>query len=300
MAFLAESERPTRTRRTWRIDLAGGSEPELMFEVNTEDRYNDPGSPMMAPDAQGHYRMIQDGDWVFLSGPGGSDNGDRPFLDRFDVRTKVTERLWQASAGSYESIIEMLDNEGSRILTSYESPRDFPNYFIREIRSGNGDQITTFMNPHPQLSEVEKRFITYAREDGVQLSATLYLPPGYEEGDKVPSIVWAYPREYQTDDLAGQVRGSPYRFTRINGYSHLFFLTQGYAVLDGAAVPIVGGDEANDTYVEQLVAGGRQVAGPHAAVLQLRRAHRVPRDLPGRDGVLGEIDLADAVVLDVA
>jgi dipeptidyl aminopeptidase/acylaminoacyl peptidase len=257
MAFLAESERPTRTRRTWRIDLAGGSEPELMFEVNTEDRYNDPGSPMMAPDAQGHYRMIQDGDWVFLSGPGGSDDGDRPFLDRFNVRTKVTERLWQASAGSYEAIIEMLDNEGSRILTRYESPRDFPNYFIREIRSGNGDQITAFMNPHPQLSEVEKRFITYTREDGVQLSATLYLPPGYEEGDKVPSIVWAYPREYQTDDLAGQVRGSPYRFTRISGYSHLFFLTQGYAVLDGAAVPIVGGDEANDTYVEQLVAGGR-------------------------------------------
>ena len=79
MAFLMESERPTRTRRTWRIDLAGGFEPELMFEVNTEDRYNDPGSPMMAPDAQGDYRMIQDGDWIFLSGPGGSDDGDRPF-----------------------------------------------------------------------------------------------------------------------------------------------------------------------------------------------------------------------------
>ena len=257
MAFLTESDRPSRTRRTWRIDLAGGSQPELMFEVNTEDRYNDPGRPMMAPDEEGHYRMIQDGDWIFMSGPGGSDDGDRPFLDRFNVRTKVTERVWQAAAGSYESIIEMLDDEGDRILTRYESTTDFPNYFIRDTDDGEGDQITAFMNPHPQLSAVEKRFVTYEREDGVQLSATLYLPPEYEEGDKVPAIVWAYPREYQTDDLAGQVRGSPYRFTRISGYSHLFFLTQGYAVLDGAAVPIVGGDEANDTYVEQLVAGGK-------------------------------------------
>ena len=257
MAFLTESERPSRTRRTWRIDLASASEPELMYEVNTEDGYNNPGRPMMAPDEEGHYRMVQNGDWIFLSGPGGSDDGDRPFLDRFNVSTKLTERLWQASAGSYEAIIEMLDDEGDRILTRYESPSDFPNYFIRDTDDGDGDQITAFMNPHPQLSAVEKRFVTYERADGVQLSATLYLPPEYEEGDKVPAIVWAYPREYQTDDLAGQVRGSPYRFTRISGYSHLFFLTQGYAVLDGAAVPIVGGDEANDTYVEQLVAGGK-------------------------------------------
>ena len=165
--------------------------------------------------------------------------------------------------GTYEDIVGMLDDSGRRILTQYETPRDFPNYFIRDTRSGEGKPITAFANPHPQLSDVEKRFVTYEREDGVQLSGTLYLPPGYVEGDNVPAVVWAYPREYMDANVAGQVRGSPYRFTRIGGSSHLFFLTQGCAVFDGATMPIVGGDLANDTYVEQLVSSAK------AAVEQL-------------------------------
>lgn len=257
LALVYESDRSSRMRRTWMLDLSGSADPELLFEGSSEDRYNDPGRPITAPDERGDRIIVQNGDWIFLSGPGGSDDGDRPFLDRFNLQTRQTERLWRSEAGTYEDIRGMLDDTGRKILTQYQTPTDFPNYFIRDTRSGDGQQITAFANPHPQLSAVKKEFIIYQREDGVQLSGTLYLPPGYVEGDKVPAIVWGYPREYADDSMAGQVRGSPYRFTRIGGYSHLFFLTQGYAVFDGATLPITGGDDANDTFIEQLVASAQ-------------------------------------------
>jgi dipeptidyl aminopeptidase/acylaminoacyl peptidase len=151
-------------------------------------------------------------------------------------------------------MVSLLDLEGREILTRHESPSQPPNYYVVDTRSGERRALTSFTDPHPQLSGVTKQFVTYMRDDSVQLSATLYLPADYEEGQKLPAVVWAYPREFSNPDVASQVQGSPYRFTRFGGTSHMFFLTQGYAVFDGAAMPIVGGDTANDTYVEQLVA----------------------------------------------
>jgi dipeptidyl aminopeptidase/acylaminoacyl peptidase len=87
----------------------------------------------------------------------------------------------------------------------------------------------------------------------VQLSFTLCLPPGYKEGTKLPTVVWAYPREFNDPGTAGQVSGTPFRFTRFSGTSHLFLLTQGYAVLDDAAMPVIGDPETmNDTFIEQI------------------------------------------------
>ncbi len=256
-ALVNEYDRPTRTRRTWKLALDGSDQPELVWERNAEDRYGDPGSPVSEPDATGDYLLVRNGDWIFLEGSGASDDGDRPFLDRMNVETGETERLWRAEVGTYESIVSMLDREGRRLLTRYETPSDPPNYYVVDTRSGDRRALTHFADPHPQLSNVTKQFVTYTRDDGVQLSATLYLPADYQEGQKLPAVVWAYPREYSNPDVAGQVSGSPYRFTRLGGYSHMFFLTQGYAVFDGATMPIVGGDTANDTYVEQLVASAQ-------------------------------------------
>ena len=71
-------------------------------------------------------------------------------------------------------------------------------------------------------------------------------------------MVWAYPREYNDADTAGQSQGSTQRFTTITGYSELFFLLEGYAVLDNAAMPVVGTiDVVNNTYVDQVVADAK-------------------------------------------
>jgi dipeptidyl aminopeptidase/acylaminoacyl peptidase len=92
----------------------------------------------------------------------------------------------------------------------------------------------------------------------VPLSMTLYLPAGYKEGTRLPAVLWAYPREYTSARVAGQVSGSPYRFTLPVGPSHLFFLLRGYAILDGASLPVVGDPEkVNDTFIDQIVAGAQ-------------------------------------------
>src|SRR5206468_9478697 len=104
-------------------------------------------------------------------------------------------------------------------------------------------EITDFKDPSPELRGITKQLVRYKRDDGVDLSFTLYLPPGYKPGTRLPTVVWAYPLEYTDAGTAGQVRGSPNHFTTIVGPSHLFFLLQGYAVLDDATMPVVGNPE---------------------------------------------------------
>ena len=253
-ALVMEYDRPSRLLRTWKADLSARPVvTEVLWERNSEDRYADPGTPVREPSGG---QLLQRDDWIYLRGAGASDEGDRPFLDRLNIRTGETERLFQSGSDSYESVVALLDDRGRRVLTSYESQTEPPNYFVRDLRGRDRTALTHFENPAAQLEGVSKEFLVYEREDGVQLSGTLYLPPGYE-GGRLPTVVWAYPREYSSADIAGQVRGSPNRFPRISGASHLLFLTQGYAVFDGPTMPIVGGDVANDTYVEQLVSSAQ-------------------------------------------
>jgi dipeptidyl aminopeptidase/acylaminoacyl peptidase len=197
---------------------------------------------------------VQNGDAIYLSGLGASPEGDRPFLDRLDLKTKTTERLFRSEPRTYETVVAPLGDDGGSILTRFETPSDPPNYVVRNLKDGTKRAITAFADPQPQLRGATHEFVSYARKDGVKLSGTLYLPPGYKKGERLPLIVWAYPREFTDVDSAGEVSGSPYRFTIVTGASHLFLLLDGYAVLDDATMPIVGpGETANDTYVEQLV-----------------------------------------------
>ena len=254
LALVTEYDRPSRLLRTWKADM--GARPvttEVLWERNSEDRYSDPGTPVRDPSGD---RLLQRNDWIYLRGAGASDEGDRPFLDRMNVRSGETERLFQSGPESYETVVALLDDRGRHVLTSYESQTEPPNYYVRDLRGDDRTALTQFGNPAAGLEGVTKEFVVYERDDGVQLSGTLYLPPGYD-GGQLPTVVWAYPREYSSADIAGQVRGSPNRFPRISGASHLLFLTQGYAVFDGPTMPIVGGDVANDTYVEQLVSSAK-------------------------------------------
>src|SRR5207247_2921706 len=118
---------------------------------------------------------------------------------------------------------------------------------------GRRRAVTALPEPAPQLTGVQKRLVTYARADGVPLSGTLYLPPGYTPGTRLPVVMWAYPIEFTSATAAGQVTAAPNRFNLIRGPSHLLFLTQGYAVFDDPKMPIIGGATANNQYREQLV-----------------------------------------------
>ena len=255
-------DRPTRKTKTVVIDAARPSaEDRVIWDRSSEDAYSDPGDPIIKRVGLGESVLLtsSDGKSIYLHGDGSSPTGDHPFLDRYDLATGRTDRLWQREDPYYETVTAVLDGNGNRILTRRESKSEPPNYFIRDLGSGDMTALTDMEDPAPQLTGIERKRIRYTRADGVELQGILYLPAEYEEGTPMPTVVWAYPREFRAADAAGQVRGSENRFTFYRGYSHLFFLTQGYVVLDRASMPVVGeGDEEpNNTFVDQLVMNGQ-------------------------------------------
>ena len=259
IGLVRDYDRNRRWMRTFLIDVAKpGAQPKLIWERSIRDRYRDPGSPLMRTLPNGEHVMWQKDDNVFLAGAGASQKGEFPFLDRYDLATGKSERIFQCADGEYESVVELVSADPVKFITRHESPADPPNYFLRTAGSQEKTALTHFPDPAPQLHGITKQLVTYKRADGVGLSFTLYLPANYKKGERLPTIVWAYPLEFNDADTAGQVTGSPYRFTTISGISHLFLLTQGYAVLDNATMPVVGDPETmNNTYVEQIVASAK-------------------------------------------
>ena len=267
LALLSEYWWRTRQIREWRLAPDADREPVKLREGSYEDRYADPGSAVTMPDQNGFSRLVigPDGDTIFRIGAGASPEGDRPFLDRQHLASGKTERLFHSQAPHYEAPRALLDAEARRVLISRESPTEPANYFVLPL-DGTTDRstarpLTAFAHPTPQLRDVRKEQIRYTRKDGIELTATLYLPPGYDakrDGPR-PVLMWAYPQEFKSADAASQVTDSPYRFNAVSYWGPMAFLTKGYVVLDDPAMPIVGeGDtEPNDTYVEQLVASAQ-------------------------------------------
>ncbi|MDQ6677472.1 MAG: prolyl oligopeptidase family serine peptidase [Acidobacteriota bacterium] len=258
LALVEDYERNKRWLRTIEIDMnKPGDSGKVIFSRNVQDRYKDPGTPLMKTLPNGKRVVMQQGDTILLAGTGASPSGDKPFLDRYNLATGKAERLFQSNNG-YETLEAVLDDDGNRTLVMRESPTEPPNYFIRtgtELKA-----LTHFADPAPQIRSITKQLVTYKREDGVPLSFTLYLPPDYKAGTRLPTVVWAYPLEYNDADTASQVSGSTERFTTLAG--HLLFLMHGYAVLENAGMPIIGDPETvNNTYLNQLTMDAKAAIG---------------------------------------
>ena len=264
LAIVEEYWWADRTIRWWKVQPGSpDTEPELLKDYLLQDRYNDPGVPTMTPNEYGRHVLLtaDDAHTVFLVGDGASPEGDRPFLDAFDTYHGETSRLFRSEAPYYERPAVVMNKEARFVITQRESVDDVPNYFMRDLSDGTLRQLTFFPHPTPQLAGMQKELIRYKRADGLDLTATLFTPAGYDPGrdGPMPMVMWAYPREFKSADSAGQVNDSPYRFDWIGWWSPTLWLTQGYAVLDGPTMPIIGeGDaEPNDTYVDQLVSSAQ-------------------------------------------
>ncbi|QFU06388.1 Prolyl oligopeptidase family protein (plasmid) [Pseudoalteromonas sp. THAF3] len=262
VATLSEWRFSDRMLRTWVIQPDdASSSPVLFTERSYNDAYKDPGNPIYTTNDLGARVMKVIGDrYVFLRGNGASEKGNIPFLDRYDVKTNSTQRLWQSEAPYYERVVGMLDDEGRRFITVRESKTEQPNLFIRDLDNNALTQLTEFPHPYPAFKGVQKEQLRYQRDDGVELSGTLYLPPGYDSSQgSIPVLMWAYPLEYKDKDVASQVRESPYEFTYIGYWGPMPYLAKGIAVFDDPKMPIVGvdGKEPNDTFRKQLVASAQ-------------------------------------------
>ena len=255
----------TRRTTTWMMNPDKPATPKKIIDRLYEDRYSDPGSPMLHRNKYGRNVLLfgQNGETVFLSGVGSSPDGDRPFVDEFNLMNGQSKRLWRSASPYYERPVTMIDGEKQVVLTSRETTEEPVNYYLRNMADGSVDPVTNFTHPYPQMKGVYKEMITYKRHDGIDLSATLYLPPGRKPSDgPLPLLMWAYPREFKTAKAASQMVGSPHRFVRISPTSPLIMLSYGYAVLSGPTMPVIGeGDkEPNDTYIKQLVSSAQAAA----------------------------------------
>ncbi|MEE7566824.1 S9 family peptidase, partial [Xanthomonas sp. Kuri4-3] len=266
LALLGERWWKTRRVKQWRIAPDRPAQaPQLLWDRSSQDRYGDPGVPATIAAADGGRRLQigPDGHSLFLFGNGASPEGDRPFVDRFDLDSRRSTRLFHSQAPYYEQPQALLDPAATRLLLSRESPDTPANFEVRAL-DGSGTApraLTRFAHPLPQLRGVHKEQIRYKRNDGIDLTATLLLPPGYDprrDGPR-PMLMWAYPGEFKTAEAASQVTGSPYRFNAIGYWGPQAFLAKGYTVLASPSMPIVGEgeQEPNDTYLPQLIANAQ-------------------------------------------
>ncbi|MEG2980258.1 MAG: prolyl oligopeptidase family serine peptidase [Stenotrophomonas sp.] len=266
LALLNESWWKTRRSKTWLIAPDNASaDARLLWDRDAQDRYADPGRPLMTSDDRGRslLQTTADGGSLYLAGAGASPEGDRPFVDRFDVASGKATRLFHSQAPTYAAPVTLLDAQASSLLISRESPDEPTNFYVQSLDDTNAAPraLTRFVHPLPQLKGVQKEQIRYKRKDGVDLTATLLLPPGYDpkrDGPR-PLLMWAYPGEFKSAAAASQVTDSPYRFNAISYWGPQAFLAKGYVVLASPSMPIIGeGDkEPNDTYIEQLVANAQ-------------------------------------------
>ena len=236
-------------------------EMEKLMERNTTDAYSNPGNPVTEKNLWGRevIKLIDNGNKLLMNNQtGSSTKGDLPFLASFDLNTKKTDILWRSNEGFFENIVKVLNADKLELLTRKESETVVPNYWIKNLKSKMADrQITQFTNPYPQLEGVVKEKIRYKRADGVDLTGDLYLPKGYNKvkDGKLPVFIWAYPAEYNSAADAAQIRGSEHKFTLLNWGSAIFYVTQGYAILNNAEMPIVSTSKEkkpNDNFIEQL------------------------------------------------
>lgn len=261
-AVISESWYDTRNTKSYLLDLNTGTS-RMIEDRNFQDVYHDPGQFFETKNEYGRNVINVKKDKAYLIGEGFTKDGQKPFIDEHDLKSLAKKRLYTAQvSGTKESIIDIMDIEKGDILVRQESATNYPNSYKKNIKTGKTEALTHFENPFASLGKVYKEVIKYKRNDGVDLTGTLYLPAGYDrksKKEKLPLLIWAYPTEYKDKNTAGMNTQNPNDFTFPSYGSFIYWVTKGYAVLDDAAFPIIGEGKAepNDTFIPQLLANGK-------------------------------------------
>lgn len=261
-AIVSDSWYDTRNTKSYLIDLKN-NQSRIIDDRNYQDVYMDPGTFNTTKNQFGRSVIDVKNNKAYLVGDGFTKNGQFPFIDEIDVNTLAKKRIYTSKLkNSKESIVDILDAKTGNVLVVEQSPSAYPNYLIRNIKNGKATPLTTFANPFESIKDVYKEVIKYKRNDGVELTGTLYLPANFNRKnpkEKLPLLIWAYPTEYKDKNTAGQNTQNPNDFTFPSYGSFIYWVNKGYAVLDDAAFPIIGEGktEPNDTFLPQLAANGR-------------------------------------------
>jgi dipeptidyl aminopeptidase/acylaminoacyl peptidase len=260
IALVTEMLRSKQQYKVSRYDASNNSLTTL-FQGNMTDAYNSPGTPVTTKNKYNRdvIAMTNNGQSILMNNiTGASPKGDLPYLASFDLSTKANTILWRCSEDNYEMVMDVLDINNLKVITRRETEKEVPNYYIRSIKDNSKSAITNFTNPYTSMEGVTKEKIKYKRKDGVDLTGDLYLPKGYDKvkDGPLPTLIWAYPREFTNAADASQIRGNQHKFTLLSWGSPVFYVTQGYAIFDNAEMPIVAtapDKKPNDDFVNQLI-----------------------------------------------
>jgi dipeptidyl aminopeptidase/acylaminoacyl peptidase len=255
--LLIEHDRDRRWLTTWLLDLAEPGAARVIFDLSMDDAYGDPGAPLVVLRPDGRRTVLGDGPAIYLRGDGATPDGDRPFLDRFDLTTLTATRLRESPPGCVEHVLGFTGASEPEVVLWHESPTEPPNLLAAALDGSGARPLTAWPDPHPRLTPIARQLITHDRGDGVPLSGILHLPPGHDPArdGRLPLLLWAYPFDFGSAATAGQIRGSTSEFTRLTALGPVAFVLRGYAVLADATMPVIGDPETmNDTYLEQITA----------------------------------------------
>ena len=260
IALVTEMLRSKQQYKVSRYDASNNSLTTL-YQGNMTDAYNNPGTPVTTKNKYNRdvIAMTNNGQSILMNNiTGASPKGDLPYLASFDLTTKANTILWRCSEDNFEMVMDVLDINNLKVITRRETEKEVPNYYIRSINDNSKNAITNFTNPYTSMEGVTKEKIKYKRKDGVDLTGDLYLPKGYDKvkDGPLPTLIWAYPREFTNAADASQIRGNQHKFTLLSWGSPVFYVTQGYAIFDNAEMPIVASapdKKPNDDFVNQLI-----------------------------------------------
>ncbi len=261
IAVMYDNWYDTRNTRIYLFNPADPTQlPQVISNRNSQDIYSDPGQFETHKNSYGREVLLLDKENAFLIGDGYTKEGQFPFIDQFNLKTRKSTRIYQSAyTDKLERILSIQDIQKGEVMVQIQSKTEYANYYLRNLKKKISlVAVTQFPNPFESIRNVEKSLIKYKRKDGVELSGTLYLPAGYDKTkkEKLPLLIWAYPTEYKDKNSAGQTSSNPNEFTFPYYGSFVYWVTKGYVVLDDAAFPIIGEGktEPNDSFISQLVA----------------------------------------------
>ena len=236
-----------------------------LYAGSSQDRYHAPGRPVTVTNAQGQpvLKLTPGNNGLYFLSPGAGATGDHPTLATLPLTGGTPTVLFRSTDPFYSDPVALVSD--TQLLVRRESQTESPNYYLATLTTSADapslSKVTDFPSPYAGISMPTHQLLHYKRADGVDLTATLWLPAGYGRAmGPLPTLMEAYPAEFKTRAAASQVSGSPNRFPTFGwGGSAVYFAQVGYAVLENAAIPIIGeGDQQpNDTYTQQLVEGAK-------------------------------------------
>jgi len=259
LAIVHEYEENARRASAWLVDVGRApTAPVRMWSRSIDHRYDDPGQTITKRNAAGREVVVRDGASILMSAKGATPQGERPFVARFSLDSLQAEVVWRSKEGRYETAVALLDIDDERLLIRHESPYAPPNYAVEYARDGRRRELTDFRSPAMASFHVQKSVVTFTRDDGVTLQATLYQPESRADGERLPLVLWAYPRSYSDAEGAGQISRSTDRFSAFDRAIPAFLAMRGFAVMDQVSMPIVRAeDERDDLFVRQVVASAK-------------------------------------------